>query len=306
MRPNPRRLSQAVTLPPTLLIGPNSGGWVDQQTSEMEEIAQGGRQVVIHGGTSGISWSGAYGDTSSAMTHVDQNQDHTATLMYPSSGTDMGLTGFTGTQPVKTAYAIAISAPHHGNEQSDWSSLLGVLVGGFALSSLAAGAISGPSGFPLTAEQPYLLSSAPITFVSSEQRPLNTERVARDLHQALQQEPIHDGFNHPAERILMQAFAAQPEQAAAWVFNCLDKRPESSTSADILRLLCRFTPYTSAWRGQIVRVALRSTSVEVRDAAMQAVESWAEPELVGVLRSHTETEKWLADYAAQIICDLRG
>ena len=76
--------------------------------------------------------------------------------------------------------------------------------------------------------------------------------------------------------------------------------------ADILQLLGRFTPYTSVWRREIIAAALNSPSVEVRDAATQAVKSWAEPELTALLRSHVEITPWLAAYAAQVARDLEG
>jgi hypothetical protein len=135
---------------------------------------------------------------------------------------------------------------------------------------------------------------------------LRMERVARDVYNTLQQEPLRDGFYHPAESILVQAFAVQPKAAADWFCKYLSQRPTSSTSAEILRLLSRFTPYTPEWRRNIVEVALLSTSAEVRDAAMQAVESWADPALVSVLRAHSESERWLAKYAEQIVRDLEG
>ncbi len=89
-----------------------------------------------------------------------------------------------------------------------------------------------------------------------------------------------------------------------WFERLITEYPDASNIADILRLLARFKPYTPQWRQQIVRAALGSRSPDVRDAAMQAVESWAEPQLADLLSSHTDTAPWLAEYAAKVVRDL--
>ena len=63
-------------------------------------------------------------------------------------------------------------------------------------------------------------------------------------------------------------------------------------------------PYRLEWRYQIVSAALGLPSLDIRDAAIQAVESWAETELIELLLSHTDSAPWLAEYAAQVVRDL--
>jgi len=125
-----------------------------------------------------------------------------------------------------------------------------------------------------------------------------------NLYQTLQQEPVLDGFNHPGLSILIRAFESYPNVAAQWMHDQITNLSRPSIAADILRLLCRFKPHTSAWRRDVVVAALQSKSDELRDAAIQAVETWAEPELVALLKAHSDTAPWLADYATQVIRDL--
>jgi phosphatidylethanolamine/phosphatidyl-N-methylethanolamine N-methyltransferase len=128
----------------------------------------------------------------------------------------------------------------------------------------------------------------------------------RDLYQALQQEPVLDGLDHPGVAILIEAFEDDPDVAARWMLNQLADPAGPAMVSDILRLLCRFKPQTSAWRRNVVAAALRSTSVELRDAAIQAVESWGDPELVALLSAHADVAPWLDDYATQVVKDLAG
>jgi hypothetical protein len=158
------------------------------------------------------------------------------------------------------------------------------------------------------------LSSEPLHYISAGGFAIN-ERAegsasnefstyVRNLYRTLQQEPVIDGFNHPGQPILVKVFENYPNAAAQWIQDHIARPSRPSTAADVLKLLCRFKPHTPVWRRDIVAAALESTSVEVRDAAIQAVESWAEPELLALLRVHSDTGPWLADYAAQIIRDI--
>src|SRR5271170_312606 len=98
----------------------------------------------------------------------------------------------------------------------------------------------------------------------------------KDYRGALTQEPVVDGFTHAAQSILERAFVSEPENLARWFERMIREYPNSSKTADTLRLLARFKPYTPEWRYQIVSTALGALSVDVRDAGIQAVESWAE------------------------------
>jgi hypothetical protein len=157
-------------------------------------------------------------------------------------------------------------------------------------------------------EVPITMYFVPPVYFGPQLRP-NAEhvtRLSRALFQTLQQEPVLDGFYHPGEPILEKMFRGHPADSSDWVISCFSKSEFSSRAADILKLLCRFKPRNKTWRQNVVEVALRSPSHEVRDVAIQAVESWAEPSLIGLLRSHSEKVPWLAEYARQVLKDLGG
>jgi len=156
-------------------------------------------------------------------------------------------------------------------------------------------------------QQAATLSSRFFQYISSEDFEHNEfSMCVRDLHRSLQQEPVLDGFNHPGQTILERLFNCYPDAASEWLFDKIKKLSNPSSTADILRLLCRFKPHTLGWRSEVVEAALESPFVEVRDAAIQAVESWAEPTLVSLLKKHRDTAPWLTQYAAQIIRDMAG
>ena len=57
-------------------------------------------------------------------------------------------------------------------------------------------------------------------------------------------------------------------------------------------------------RRTLVRSGLAVDNVEIRDATVQAPESWDEPDLATILRQHHETEPWLRRYILDVINDL--
>jgi hypothetical protein len=135
-------------------------------------------------------------------------------------------------------------------------------------------------------------------------RALPFDHYVRNLHDSIRQEPVLDGINHAGQSILSEAFGRESAAADRWILALVQDPTQASFAADVLRLLCRFKPRSAGWRRTIVETALRSPSLEVRDAAIQAVESWADRELVGVLRGHAEPDRFLCDYAAQVVRDL--
>jgi hypothetical protein len=63
---------------------------------------------------------------------------------------------------------------------------------------------------------------------------------------------------------------------------------------------------TTYLRTCILRQTLRSPSVEVRDAAVQAAELWADSDSLRCLREQRETTPWLADYIKKVVRDLES
>jgi len=74
----------------------------------------------------------------------------------------------------------------------------------------------------------------------------------------------------------------------------------------MLRLLGRVRIDDGELRRRLVETGLASSNAEVRDAAVQAAEQWADPSLASLLRSHKEPVDWLADYVQVVARDLEG
>ena len=131
------------------------------------------------------------------------------------------------------------------------------------------------------------------------------ERLENRLRMAFEAEPLEDGIDHPAERIIDDALrSVHGRPVLAW-FRALSvdvERP--GLAASVLRCLGRRRPGTSAWRVEIVRSALAADDVEMRDAAVQVAESWGDPGMREVLSSHTEAVPWLRAYIEDVVEDL--
>ena len=132
------------------------------------------------------------------------------------------------------------------------------------------------------------------------------DRLDMMLGAAFDAEPVEDGVAHPAERILERALHTGDQSTAHGIVAalCVDTaRPGFSAAS--LRCLGRLTlPGSSAWRSSVISEALAHSDVELRDAAVQAVESWGDPNLLDVLRAHREAVPWLADYIREVTEDL--
>jgi hypothetical protein len=70
---------------------------------------------------------------------------------------------------------------------------------------------------------------------------------------------------------------------------------------DFVRLLGRISEVDSATRLFVLECALRSRSVDVRDAGVQAAETWNDRKLTRSLRRHQESVGWLAEYVRNVV-----
>ena len=128
------------------------------------------------------------------------------------------------------------------------------------------------------------------------------------LHAAFEADPFENGIDHPAEQIIKKALQfSENQQIFNWFkdFSLDIERP--SFSASVLRCLGRqMNLGTYSWRAELVRRGLTVDNVEIRDAAVQAAESWGDQDLVSILKSHHESESWLREYILDVINDLGG
>lgn len=139
-------------------------------------------------------------------------------------------------------------------------------------------------------------------------RSLSTEtqepsRLANELHAAFEAEPLEDGMSHPAELVIEEALqSAEDAPVLDWLKNlCLDvKFP--AFSASVIQCLGRQTdPGDGEWRAELVREALNSDNVQIRDAAVQSAELWDDGNLADVLEAHNEDAPWLRKYIEEIL-----
>lgn len=131
--------------------------------------------------------------------------------------------------------------------------------------------------------------------------------MGRLLHRvitAIEQEPVEDGVSHPAEPWLA-GFLRQYGATALYV-EMFERRRSATLVASLLRLLGRQKPENPQMREQILRAALASSSIEVRDAAVQAAELWEDRTAVELLRDHVEQNPWLADYIGRVLQQIAG
>ena len=132
------------------------------------------------------------------------------------------------------------------------------------------------------------------------------ERLACRLQGAFDIEPFEDGMDHPADRIIENALRSSGSQSILdWLisFSLDTERPNFASS--VLRCLGRQTHIgTAAWRAELVRNALATDDIEIRDAAVQAAESWGGLEVVNVLMLHNEPESWLREGVATEVQNL--
>ena len=133
------------------------------------------------------------------------------------------------------------------------------------------------------------------------------ERLEFGLKAAFDAEPLEDGVNHPAEQIIGEALRSVDRSHILACLEALSVDAEHpGFSASVLRCLSRLQPGTSAWRAEVVRAALNADDVEMRDAAVQAAESWGGTEIRDVLRRHVEAISWLRVCIEDVVDDLES
>ncbi len=136
---------------------------------------------------------------------------------------------------------------------------------------------------------------------------LAQRRLESALHASFEADLLEDGLSHPAEEVIGQTLqSGKGPSVLGWlrVF-CLDAA-QPSFAASVLRCLGRqMDPGTDVWRVELVRNGLAMNDVEIRDAAVQAAESWGDSDMIDVLESHSEPVPWLQDYIHNVIDDLR-
>jgi hypothetical protein len=138
----------------------------------------------------------------------------------------------------------------------------------------------------------------------ARRRPLSV--LHRELCLALDAAPVEDGMRHPGEEILQEAIRSYPQEMGTWLSSLIFHEMTASTGASILRLVGRHQELPSSLREELVTRALAGVDVELRDAAVQAVDQWGDTKLLRMLRQHREPAIWIREYLERVIADLEA
>ena len=131
-------------------------------------------------------------------------------------------------------------------------------------------------------------------------------RLRDRLRASLDAEPLEDGMAHPAESVIAAALDSEdPDTVLRWLRSCcLDTSNPTFAVAVFVCVARQPGVGTAEWREDLVRGGLAVDDVEVRDAAMQAAEYWADPGFLHVLSAHSEPVGWLDEYRRGVMDDL--
>jgi len=122
---------------------------------------------------------------------------------------------------------------------------------------------------------------------------------------AIDQEPVEDGFEHPAEEIIGWALSQQPQDVILWLQSLVSEEKDSCIVASVIACVARLNEHECLdWGYRLVAQALQRQDIEVRDSAAQALELWGTPAAVNLLKKHTESVPWLRDYIERVIQQL--
>lgn len=159
-----------------------------------------------------------------------------------------------------------------------------------------------PHAYPLALVSAY--TSFDLSFLTVVWK--NKDEFLQSIQSALESEPLESGLPHPVEGTVRNAL--RDPRSRGWIRAAVLETFEDSFAADLLRCVGRMDyQLVGGWGIELAEAALASRSVELRDASLQALESWGRPSLVA-LRAHLEREQtnWLRAYTDQVIRDLQA
>ncbi len=132
------------------------------------------------------------------------------------------------------------------------------------------------------------------------------KRFISDLSTAFENDPVEDGIVHPAEKIIDEVLCSVSLQRSyQWLSELSLDVEHRDMAASVLRCLSRRDMEPTAWCVKLIKSALKINDLEIRDAAVQAAESWGKKEFCSVLEKHSEDVQWLEDYIHDVVYDLK-
>lgn len=135
----------------------------------------------------------------------------------------------------------------------------------------------------------------------------NYRRFRDDLVYVFEEFPIEDGIYHPADDIIEKALCDDNhtfrDALVRGFYEFQDLRP--AIGAAFLRCTARVDFAKIGDIGlSLAQDALDHHNIEIREAAVRALENWGGREAIKILRKHNDSESWLCKYIDQVIIDL--
>lgn len=130
----------------------------------------------------------------------------------------------------------------------------------------------------------------------------------RNLLRRIEIEPIEDGYTHSAEEILEKAAMEYRPFWSDWVQSIyLEHLNKPAIAASILRCVGRLElDLVKSWGMLMAISALSHPDLELREAAVRALELWGGEQSLQALKTRVdvESDSWLLDYIKETIEDL--
>lgn len=127
-------------------------------------------------------------------------------------------------------------------------------------------------------------------------------RLFGQLVAVIEAEAVEDGVSHIGEELISEIVASG--EASSLMDATIATR--TSLTASIVQLLGRLSPIAQSFRVPLIKHALQSKDIQLRDAAVQAIELWEDQSMIPLLRSHQEPIAWLNEYVIEVLKDLQG
>jgi hypothetical protein len=130
-------------------------------------------------------------------------------------------------------------------------------------------------------------------------------QLRTSLGASLSRRHVEAGYDHPSEQTLHDALEQYSADAQTVLANIVLTR--GSHRGDVMRLIGRLpTELTDGWGIALASVALNDQDVDVRDAAIYALEQWGGAEAARLLSAHFDPEPWLTEYAHRVAEELNA
>lgn len=144
-------------------------------------------------------------------------------------------------------------------------------------------------------------TASPATNLKISGTPWHDHLAASFRHQG-----VHDGFHHPAEEIICHIIKTGTPEDHNLLENIAVDPSDSVTAYGILHTLTQVdVPWNNRRKANLIRRALSSNDITIRDAGIRATEHWPCPETLAVLKHHIEPDQMLENYANAVVSDVQ-